>query len=150
MQSSRNQEVHNTPNPSVALQAIAQRYGLQLIYAFGSRAREALEFIAGAKPELAPGASDLDLGVKPATRLTVDNKVDLAMELEDLFGVQRVDLVVLPEVPTFLALEIVSGELLFAENPRHEAEYQLYIMRKAAELMPFQRAKERMMLGLDP
>jgi uncharacterized protein len=150
MQNSRDEETLNTPRTRAALQAIAKKHGLQLIYAFGSRAREALEFIAGRNPQLAPGPSDLDLGVKPSTRLPITDKIDLALQLEDLFGVSRVDLVVLPEVPVFLALEIVSGELLFAENAHHEAEYQLYIMRKAAELAPFQRAKERMMLGLDP
>ena len=132
------------------LEALAARYRLQLIYSFGSRAREALEFIEGRKLQLTPGASDLDIGVKSSTTLTVSEKVDLALELEELFAVSRVDLVVLAEVSTFLALEIVSGELLFAEDPYHEAEYQLYIMRKAAELMPYQRAKERMVLGLDP
>jgi uncharacterized protein len=135
--------------PGLALQALAIKHGLQIIYAFGSRAREALDFIDGLKPRLTPGPSDLDIGVKPSTKLTVSDKVDLTLQLEELFVVPRVDLVVLSEVSTFLAMEIVSGELLFAENLHHEAEYQLYIMRKAAELMPFQRAKERMMLGLD-
>ena len=137
-------------SPGLALQALAIKHGLQIIYAFGSRVREALDFIDGRKPRLTPGPSDLDLGVKPSTKLTVSDKVDLALQLEELFVVPRVDLVVLSEVSTFLAMEIVSGELLFAENLHHEAEYQLYIMRKAAELMPFQRAKERMMSGLDP
>ena len=148
MQSSRNEATHNVTNPGVALQALAIKHGLQLIYAFGSRAGEALDFIDGRKQQLTPGPSDLDIGVKPSTRLTVNDKVDVASQLEDLFGVPRVDLVLLPEASTFLALEIVSGELLYAEDLHQEAEYQLYVMRKAAELLPFQRAKERMMLGI--
>jgi uncharacterized protein len=131
------------------IEALAARYALQFIYAFGSRAREALEFLDGRKRQLTSGASDLDIGVKSSTGLAVGDKVDLALQLEELFGVPRVDLVVLSEVSTFLALEIVSGELLFAQDLHYEAEYQLYIMRKAAEMMPFQRAKERMMLGID-
>jgi uncharacterized protein len=131
-----------------ALQKLAKRYHLQIVYAFGSRAGEALAFLDGHRLHLASGASDLDIGVKPVGKLTVFEKVDLAMELEDLFGVSKVDLIVLPEVSTFLALEIISGELLFAEDSHYEAEYQLYIMRKAAELLPYQRMKERMILGL--
>jgi len=150
MQSLPNAEMHDMKNPRDAIEALAARYGLQFIYAFGSRAGEALEFLDGRKPQLTSGASDLDIGVKSSTRLTVSQKVDLALQLEELFAVPRVDLVVLPEVSTFLALEIVSGELLFAQDLHYEAEYQLYIMRRAAEMMRFQRAKERMMLGLDP
>jgi predicted nucleotidyltransferase len=131
------------------IEALATRYGLRLIYAFGSRAREALEFLDGRKLHLTSSASDLDIGVKSSTGLAVADKVDLALRLEELFGVSRVDLIVLSEVSTFLALEIVSGELLFAQDPHYEAEYQLYIMRKAAELMPFQRTKEHMMLGIN-
>ncbi len=137
-------------NAGDILVALAASYGLQCIYSFGSRAREALEFIEGRKLQLTPGASDLDIGVKSSSTLTVSEKVDLALELEELFAVPRVDLIVLSDVSIFLALEIVSGELLFAEDPHDEAEYQLYVMRKAAELMPYQRAKERMVLGLDP
>ena len=118
------------------IEALAARYGLQFIYAFGSRAREALEFLDGRKRQLTSGVSDLDIGVKSSTGLAVS-------------AVPRVDLVVLSEVSTFLALEIVSGELLFAQDLHYEAEYQLYIMRRAAEMMRFQRAKERMMLGID-
>jgi len=131
-----------------ALRDQARRYHLLIVYVFGSRSVEAREFVDGHRLELASGVSDLDIEVKPAGKLTVEQKVDLALGLEELFGVSQVDLVALPEVSTFLALEVVSGELLFAEDPRYEAEYQLYIMRKAAELLPYQRMKEHMMLGL--
>jgi predicted nucleotidyltransferase len=132
-----------------ALEELAERFGLKIIYGFGSRGREALEFVNGDRLRLDPTPSDLDVGVKPAGTVTVSEKVDLALRLEELFGVPRVDLIVLPEVSTFLALEIVSGELLFAEDPHYEAEYQLYTMRKAAELAPYREMKKRMVLGLE-
>lgn len=50
------------------------------------------------------------------------------------------------EIRTLVALEAVTGELLFAQNSTFEAEYQLYIMRKAAELLPFESEKQRQIL----
>lgn len=69
-------------------------------------------------------------------------------KIKDLFDVPKVDLVVIREVPIFLALEIVQGELLYAKNDTYEAEYQLYIMRRAAELIPYEQIKREIILGL--
>ena len=88
----------------------------------------------------------MDIGIKSASPLSVNEKVRIAASLEDIFGAGRVDLVVLAEAPAFLALEIVQGELLFAADKRDEAEYQLYIMRRAADLFPFEKARRRMLL----
>ena len=57
------------------------------------------------------------------------------------------DVVVLPEAPVSLAVEIVLGEILYARDSTYEAEYQLYIMRMAADLLPYERAKQKMILG---
>ncbi len=121
------------------ISALAANFGLQLIYAFGSRAKEALAFIDGEKRRLSVGAADLDIGIKPAKRLTVQEKVRIAQSLESIFDVPRVDLVVLPDAPAFLALEIVQGELLYAADETEEAEYQLYVMRRAADLYLFEK-----------
>lgn len=128
------------------LEQIAGEYRLQMLYAFGSRAKEAFEFLKGTLDRLAPADSDLDIAVKPRQSLTVEEKVEIALALEDLFGVLRVDLIVLPEVPTFVAYKGVTGELLYAEDDTLEAEYQLYIMRKAAELLPYEEARIKFVL----
>ncbi len=47
----------------------------------------------------------------------------------------------------FLALEIVTGEILYAKDSSLEAEYQLYIMRQAADLLPYERMKEEIIMG---
>ena len=93
---------------------IAAKYGLQIIYAFGSRAKEALEAVEGNIDRLSPTPSDLDIGVKPERHLTVEEKVEIAIFFEDLFDLPRVDVVVLPEAPVFLAFEIVTGEILIS------------------------------------
>jgi len=129
------------------LKRLADRYGIQIIYAFGSRAREALEMAEGKRESLSPGPSDLDIGIKPERKLTVEEKVGIALALEDIFDVHRVDLVVIPEVRVSLAFRIVTGKLLYARDPVYEAEYQLYIMRKKAELIPYERMRQKMILG---
>jgi predicted nucleotidyltransferase len=126
---------------------MAAKYGLQIIYAFGSRAKEALAVVEGRVERLSPTPSDLDIGVKPERPLAVEEKVEIAIFFEDLFDLPRVDVVVLPEAPVSLAAEIVLGEILYARDSTFEAEYQLYIMRMAADLLPYERAKQKMILG---
>lgn len=130
------------------IREIASRYDLQIIYAFGSRAKEAFDLAEGRIERFSSTPSDLDIGVKPERPLTVEEKVKIAILFEDLFDVSRVDLIVIPEVPIFLALEIVTGEILYMEDPTYEAEYQLYIMRQAADLLPYERMKQEMIMGV--
>ena len=125
----------------------AVRYGLQIIYAFGSRAKEAQGLVEGRIDRLSSTPSDLDIGVKPKRPLTVEEKVEIAIFFEDLFHLPRVDVVVLPEAPVSLAVDIVLGEILYAQDATYEAEYQLYIMKMAAHLLPYERAKQEMILG---
>jgi len=126
---------------------LAAQYRLQIIYAFGSRAKEAKEAVEGGIERLSSTPSDLDIGVKPERPLTVEEKVEIAIFFEDLFDLPRVDVVVLPEAPVSLALDIVVGEILYAKDSTYEAEYQLYIMRMAADLLPYEQAKQKMILG---
>jgi len=126
---------------------IAFQYGLQIIYTFGSRAKEALDLAEGRIERFSSTPSDLDIGVKPEEPLTVEEKIKIGILFEDLFDVPRVDLIVLPEAPVFLALEIVTGEILYTQDSTYEAEYQLYVMRQAADLFPYEEMKRRMIMG---
>jgi len=56
-------------------------------------------------------------------------------------------LIILADAPVFLDLEIVTGELIYAEDPTYEAEYQLFIMRRGAELIHYEQTRENMILG---
>jgi predicted nucleotidyltransferase len=129
------------------IEQLAEKYKLRIIYAFGSRAKEALHLTEGKIDRLSPMTSDLDIGIKPETPLGVEEKVEIAIFFEDLFDAPRVDVVDISEAPVFLAMEIVGGELLYAKDATHEAEYQLYIMRRASELIPYERIKRKMIFG---
>ena len=127
------------------LDALSRSFGLHILYAFGSRGREALAWLDG-EGGLSPGSSDLDIGVKPAQPLSARRKVELAVALEDLFDVGRVDLVVLPEADPFLAVNVIRGERLFADDAYLADEYDLYVLRRAADLLPLERERQRLIL----
>ena len=145
-------ESHNT------LRDMLRRYGLTAVYAFGSRAAEIAARVAGVSTQAGgvPSAdhppSDVDIGVQPTrgTRLSAEQRVRLVLELEDLFAVTRVDLVVLPEANAPLAAEVVRGELLLCADPDEEAESQLYYLRRAGDLAPFYSEQFRDLLGTAP
>jgi len=130
------------------IETLADKFHLQLIYSFGSRAKEILNTVEGKKSLSTTSNSDLDIGIKSEKPLSVQKKVEIAIFLEDLFDVPRVDIVEIPEAPVILALDIVQGELLYAQDENFEAEYQLYIMKKAADLMPYERLKQKIILGI--
>jgi len=131
------------------LASLAGKYGLQVIYAFGSRAKEIFNIVHQKKHLTTSSKSDLDIGIKPEKPLNVQEKVNVAIFFEDLFDIPRVDVLEIPEAPITLALEIVQGELLYACDENFEAEYQLYIMSRAADLMPFERLKQKTILGME-
>ncbi len=130
-----------------ALCALAQEYDLVAVYAFGSRAEELAARVAGKDVEADFPESDVDIGVLLGRALPVEERVGLMQALEDLFGVARVDLVILPEAPPYLALDVVRGELLYTVDADVEAAYQLYVLRRAGDLAPFERARLRMILA---
>jgi hypothetical protein len=93
--------------------------------------------------------SDLDIGVlpKPGVQLRAVDRADLQTSLEDVFAARRVDLVILPEASAFLAADVVSGDLLFAGDADREAEFQLYVLRKAGDLAQVEHDRQAIVLG---
>ena len=134
------------------LRKICEQFDVSILYVFGSRAGEVFRWMKGDLETLPPGPSDVDIGVKtPAGRkLSVREKVLLAIALEDFFGVNRVDLVCMEQADPFLAANIVRGKLLFARDDYEAAEYELYILRRAGDLAPLERERQALILGEKP
>jgi predicted nucleotidyltransferase len=108
------------------------------VYLFGSRARgEAVE------------GSDVDLGVLFAERTRLDTVLDLEGRIEDALGVS-VDLVDLGKANAFLALDAIRGERIYCTDSTRCDEFDLYVLRRAGDLAPFERERRRMLLGFDP
>ena len=133
---------------SQILQQLCDQYNLVAIYAFGSRAKEIYARVVGRPAATEHPKSDVDIGVVPVRgrHLLVREKVAIAIALEDAFDVSRVDLVVAPDVKPFLAAEIVRGELLYTTDADAEANFQLYALRRANDLVPFEIERHRMIL----
>lgn len=105
--------------------------------------------MAGNPVTTAHPGSDIDLGVQPLRDrlLAAEDRVHMVQRLETLLGVDRVDLVILPEANAFLAADVVRGELLLATDLDAEAELQLYHLRRAADLAPLLHAQWRETVG---
>ncbi len=69
------------------------------------------------------------------------------MEMEDLFEVDRVDLVILTEADPFLAANIIRGERLFCEDDYIADEFELYILRRAGDLAPLEKERLNLIFG---
>lgn len=130
------------------LKKLCDSYGVHDIYAFGSRAGEMLAWLKGHSVQSAHPDSDVDIGILPLRLANWDaeRKVNFSMELEDFFAVSRVDLVLLPEAEPFLALDIIRGELLYTMDADEQARYELFILRRAGDLLPFKKERIRMIL----
>jgi len=131
------------------LRTLSEQYALVAIYAFGSRADEVAARVAGRAVDSAHSDSDVDIGVLPIRghRLTARDRVRIAIALEDALDVNRVDLVVASEANPFLASDIVCGELLYTSDADAEAEFQLYALRRVADLAPWERERRRLILA---
>ena len=149
-----------------ALDAICRNCGVAILYGFGSRAREVLAWLDDAAAVLAPGPSDVDIGVKPVrlppksaewswrekepdSTLNLKAEVALTQALEEFLGVQRVDLVNLDSANPYLAAEVIHGERLYAEDDYMADNYDLYILRQEADLAPLEEEMARLLLGID-
>jgi predicted nucleotidyltransferase len=125
------------------IEQLARQYGIAILYAFGSRAREVQAWAEGENGKLAPGPSDVDIGVKalPGVAWAVAQKVALTIALEDLLGVNRVDLVVLDTADPFVAANVIRGERLYAQDEYLADEYDLYVLRRAGDLIPLEEER---------
>jgi hypothetical protein len=96
------------------LEELCRTYDLDALYVFGSRGEEVCRRLDDDRVPAAAAGSDVDIGILPPERsvLSVDRKVAIVTALEDLFGVSRVDLFVLPEADPFLAANVIRGERL--------------------------------------
>jgi len=153
-----------------SLSGICERHGVADLYAFGSRAREISGCVKGEEAQCGPPDSDVDIGVRflpdaaaalgggatarlPDERCALHNldaRLTLAWELEDLLGARPVDLVDVAHAEAFVAADIVRGELLYCTDPADQAEFELYVLRRAGDLAWYKRREIRHQLHGEP
>ena len=119
-----------------ALRAAAERDGdVRALYVFGSRTD------GTARPD-----SDLDVGVLYGSRQPTAKTIDLEDSLRRAAGAP-VDLVDAARAAPFLALAVVRGERIFARREVEADLFDLYVLRRAGDLLPFERARQALLLA---
>ncbi len=101
------------------------------LYLFGSRARH----------EETP-ASDVDVGVLWRQPQDLRDALLLEDALERGLG-RKVDVVDAGRASAFLALDVIRGELAYCGDADRCDEFELYVMRRAGDLAPFERERRR-------
>ena len=127
------------------LARICREYGIADLYVFGSRAAEIAALVRNEAVEETRPESDADFGVLPESEgiWLPEKTADLTAELEDLLDVPRVDLVFLPRADPFLALDIIRGELLYTSDADRQAEYELFVLRRADDIICLRKKVEQ-------
>lgn len=128
------------------LQKICKDYNITALYVFGSRAAEMIRGLDDDSCSFAPSASDLDVGILSQSDFSVDTKVNLTLDLENLFNATNVDLFVLQEVDAFLAANIIHGERVFTADSYFADEYELFVLSRAGDLAELERERIEMIL----
>jgi predicted nucleotidyltransferase len=128
------------------IEHICKNYQIRAFYVFGSRGVELSQAIQDDSIQLVKSPSDLDCGVLTHSPFSIENKVNLTLELESLFSLSDIDLFILQEVDAFLAANIIRGERVFAEDPYLTDEYELFVLRRAGDLAELERQRMAMIL----
>ena len=129
-----------------ALEQIGRKYQVKALYVFGSRSAEILQLIRDDNFQINPSQSDIDIGVLTRSLLSIDEKINLMLELEELFAVPRVDMVLLQEADAFLAANIIRGERIYADDAYAADEYELFVLRRAGDLAELERQRMSIIL----
>ena len=126
--------------------AIAARFGLADIYVFGSRADE----VSGSTSRAIIRAPESDIDIAVRSRdlraLAPEVRVALTLAVERALGVGCVDLVVLSEASPLLALAAIRGNLLYCADVVDQAEYELFVLRRAGDLAQLERERQEIVL----
>jgi uncharacterized protein len=129
-------------NPSIALEKICRQYKIALLYLFGSQCEAGLALLSGQPAVPSDPLTDLDVGVVTADPLPPSPgraKLYAALynELEDLVRPFRLDLVFLEENHSVFQAEALKGRCLYAVSAEKQDEYEMNILRRAADFRPF-------------
>ena len=115
------------------------------VYLFGSRATEE-----------AHDSSDIDLGALFSSPVDVWEQLGIQARLEETLarctdraevGRADIDLVDLGSASAFLALDVVRGERLYCRDVDFCDDFELYVLRRAGDLAPFERQRRELILG---
>jgi len=89
-------------------------------------------------------ASDVDLAALGDRPIPLAALVDLQLRFQEVVA-PPVDLVDLRAVDAFLALDVIRGERICCRDEFLADEFELFVMRRAGDLEPFERERRRIL-----
>jgi len=117
------------------LRRIAEKYGISLIYLFGSQAEKAARYLEDAEIKT-DGFSDLDVAVAFETPPPFPVRIygRLYKDLSGTFDPFSFDLIFMHEMDTLFQYEIIRGVRIYEKDEFHADEFEEMVMKKAGDL----------------
>ena len=120
---------------------ICRKYGIALVYLFGSQAAAGKRLLAGSNVTIIDPLTDLDVGVvtsNPLPEPTRRRKLYAALynDLEEVFRSFKLDLVFLEENHSVFQLEAIKGLCVYQVSQEKRDDYEMMILRRAADFRP--------------
>lgn len=110
------------------IEALAKKYGLELLLLFGSRA---------GKKEYLYQESDFDIAYLSRKNLSLEEEIKLDCDLMPIFKSDRVDLTNLKRANPLLMKQIFDKhQVVYCRNQEVYSTYQVYAIRKYIEAKP--------------
>jgi predicted nucleotidyltransferase len=125
----------------------AENYDIELIYLFGSQAKEGVKYLEGKTVDI-DSCADLDLAVafkkSPSEPMRVYGA--LFMEFSKIFEPFHIDLVFLYEMDTLFQYEIIKGARIFEMSGVVADEFEEKVMKRAEDVVVRKRILNREIL----
>lgn len=117
------------------LKELAEKFGINIIYLFGSQAEKGKKYLDGEEVIL-DSYSDLDIAVslKNPTQNMIGIYGDLYKKLSEIFDPFHIDLVFIHEMNPLFQYEIIKGVRIYEEDEIEVEEFEELVMKKAADL----------------
>jgi len=117
------------------IRKIAEKYGIALIYIFGSQAEKGARYFRGEEIRT-DEFSDLDVAVAFEILPSYPVKIygELYKEFSKIFDPFSLDLIFMHEVDTLFQYEIIRGVKIFEKHEFHSDKFEEMIMKKAEDL----------------
>jgi predicted nucleotidyltransferase len=91
-------------------------------------------------------SSDVDLGLLFEHKPSLSELLRIQNTLDEALGTPT-DVVDLGSASAFLALDIIKGRRIYCRNNDAVDEFELYVLRRAGDLAPFERIRRAHLLG---
>lgn len=126
------------------IEAIARKYGITLLYLFGSEAEKGRIYLEEGRISAHP-FSDLDVAI--AFEKTLSEPMEtygyFYREISEIFEPFNVDLVFIQEVNTLFQYEIIKGIRIYEKDEFDADEFEEGIMKRSGDLLLKRRIFDR-------